>query len=76
MNTPVILTDADRIKLKAVNELLGSQSAITYQEELEEMFEGWITSYLGNGLNENDRARIWFCYRVLKEFFEGIKAVS
>lgn len=75
MNTPVILTDADRLILAAAKELIQQTEVEEYQKSIWEMFECWIGSDLTNGASNYDRATIWFACKWMDEFFERTKAI-
>lgn len=75
MNTPVILTDADRLTLEAAKWLISQMDEKDYQKAIWEMFEGWISSDLTNGLNGDDRITVWFVCKWLDEFFERTKDI-
>lgn len=76
MNTPVILTDADRLTLEAAKRLIQETKIEDYQKSIWEMFECWIGSDLTDGTSNYDRATVWFACKWLNEFFESVKKVS
>lgn len=74
MKTPPLTpNELDVERLKALYVLLGQDSPEYFQAVLMDLFESWMTSYINDGAVVAERARIWFCFRSLYDFFEQVK---
>lgn len=67
------MTACECLKAKAVSELLKDNEADNTVGVIDEMFEGWICSHIPDGLDADNRARVYFTYRELREFLGKIK---
>lgn len=56
----------------AIYELLRYAEAEHYQEQLTEMWEGWLTNPSTDGYNADQRAEMLAAYKYLKEFLERV----
>lgn len=57
----------------AVHDLLREAEKEHYQEQLTEMWEGWLTNPITDGCSAGQRAEMLYVYKNLKEFFERVK---